>query len=56
MSKYLELLKRRKEGEIYVETVCHLSEQQKERVEQFRKEHPHTSTAWFDHRFNEKIS
>ena len=48
--------KRRKEGEQHVELLCPLNEYKLKYIEQFRKEHPNTSTEWFNHRFNEKIS
>ncbi len=47
---------RRKEGEQHVELLCPLNEYKLKYIEQFRKEHPNTSTEWFNHRFNEKIS
>lgn len=56
MSKYIEALKRRKKGERHVEIISSLPENKKDFVEQFRKEHPNTSTEWFDRRFNEKMS
>lgn len=48
--------KRRKEREQHVELLCPLNEYKLNYIERFRKEHPNTSTEWFNHRFNEKIS
>ena len=48
--------KRRKEGEQHVELLCPLNKYKLNYIERFRKEHPNTSTEWFNHRFNEKIS
>lgn len=48
--------KRIKDGEQYVELLCPLNEHKLKYIEQFRKEHPNTSTEWFNYRFNEKIS
>lgn len=49
---YGDEFKRRKEGEQHVELLCPLNEYKLKYIKQFRKEHPNTSTEWFNHRFN----
>ena len=53
---YENEFKRMKKGEHHVEVLCPLDERILKYIEQFRNEHPNTSTEWFNHRFNEKIS
>lgn len=53
---YENEFKRTKKGEHHVEVLCPLDEHTLKYIEQFRNEHPNTSTEWFNHRFNEKIS
>lgn len=53
---YENEFKRMKKGEHHVEVLCPLDERTLKYIEQFRNEHPNTSTEWFNHRFNEKIS
>ena len=56
MFRYEKEFKRIENGKNHVEVVCPLNEHKRDYIEQFRKEHPNTSTEWFNHRFNEKIS
>ena len=48
--------KRIKDGEQHVDLLSSLNKEKLKEIEQFRNEHPNTSTEWFNHRFNEKIS
>ena len=56
MHSYEKELNRMKKGAHHVEALMPLNEDMKNDIEQFRKNNLNTSTEWFDHRFNEKIS